>query len=114
MEFPEPAWVKAQTLERHRRELEAEEAEYEERLAAARRKEAAMKKKAKAKVNKKPVCLIMFMDFKSSSTKIYFPYRNYLTMYQKLKTQEMTPSYQRTLVLTRRALATIFHQPCVL
>lgn len=45
----------AQTVERHRRQLEAEEAEYEERLGAARKKEATMKKMAKARVTKKPV-----------------------------------------------------------
>lgn len=45
----------AQTMERHKRELEADEAEYEERLAAARKKEATMKKMAKARVHKKPV-----------------------------------------------------------
>lgn len=53
--IPEPDWVIAQTMERQRRELEAEDAEYEERLAAARRKEAAARKMAKARVHKKPV-----------------------------------------------------------
>jgi chromosome transmission fidelity protein 1 len=42
-------------MERYRRELEAEDAEYEERLAIARKKEASMKKMAKARVTKKPV-----------------------------------------------------------
>lgn len=51
----EPDWVIAQTMERHRRELEAEEVRYEERLAAARRKETSMKRLAKARVTKKPV-----------------------------------------------------------
>jgi hypothetical protein len=51
----EPDWVIAQTMERHRRELEAEEVRYEERLATARRKEASMKRLAKARVTKKPV-----------------------------------------------------------
>ncbi|KIM88996.1 hypothetical protein PILCRDRAFT_812883 [Piloderma croceum F 1598] len=49
-----PDWVIAQTMERHRRELEAGEAEYEERLASARKKEASLKKMAKARVTKKP------------------------------------------------------------
>jgi chromosome transmission fidelity protein 1 len=53
--MPDPGWVIAQTMERHRRELEAEEAEYEERLASARKKEASLKKMAKARVTKKPV-----------------------------------------------------------
>jgi chromosome transmission fidelity protein 1 len=53
--IPEPDWVIAQTIERHRRELEADDAEYEERLATARKKEASMKKIAKARVTKKPV-----------------------------------------------------------
>jgi chromosome transmission fidelity protein 1 len=42
-------------MERHRRELEAEEARYTECLTAARKKEASMKKMAKARVTKKPV-----------------------------------------------------------
>lgn len=41
-------------MDRQRRELEADEREYEERLADARKKEAAMKK-ARARVTKKPV-----------------------------------------------------------
>lgn len=44
-------------MQRRRRELEGEEAEYEERLGAARKKEAAMKHMAKARVIKKPVRL---------------------------------------------------------
>lgn len=43
-------------MKRQRRELAAEEAEYEQRLATARRKEASMKKMAKSRVIKKPVC----------------------------------------------------------
>jgi chromosome transmission fidelity protein 1 len=50
----EPDWVMVQTVERYRRELEANDAEYEARLTAARNKEAAMKKMAKARVHKKP------------------------------------------------------------
>lgn len=56
--FTEPDWVITQTIERHRRQLEIIEAEYEARLTAARKKEAAIKKMAKAKVHKKPVRLI--------------------------------------------------------
>lgn len=44
-------------MERHRRELEAEEAAYEDRLSAARKKEALMKKISNARVIKKPVCV---------------------------------------------------------
>jgi chromosome transmission fidelity protein 1 len=52
-----PNWVAAQTIERHRRQLEADEAEYEEHLATARKREATIKKMAKARVIKKPVCI---------------------------------------------------------
>ena len=48
-------WVLAQTLDRKRRELEAEELEYAERLEKARRKEEALKKAARARVRKKLV-----------------------------------------------------------
>ncbi|KIJ54966.1 hypothetical protein M422DRAFT_241049 [Sphaerobolus stellatus SS14] len=51
----DPDWVHEQTLESHRRALEAEEAELEERLAAARMKEEALRRKAKARVvHKRP------------------------------------------------------------
>jgi hypothetical protein len=46
-------------MERLRRELEAEEAEYEQHLADARKKEATLKKMAKARVTKKPVCAFL-------------------------------------------------------
>ncbi|KAH9949242.1 DNA repair helicase [Amylocystis lapponica] len=49
-----PDWVLAQTVDRRRRELEAEEREYAERLSAARKKEAAMRKLANARVRKRP------------------------------------------------------------
>lgn len=45
-------WVSMQTRDRLRRELEAEESEYEQRLAEARRKEAQLKNKGR--VLKKP------------------------------------------------------------
>lgn len=45
-------WVSTQTRDRLRRQLEAEEAEYSQRLASARRKESLMK--SKARVLKKP------------------------------------------------------------
>ncbi|KAI0688447.1 DNA repair helicase [Cytidiella melzeri] len=50
---PETDWVLAQTLERKRRELEAEERDYAERLAQARRKEAAIRQAARARIRKK-------------------------------------------------------------
>ena len=48
-------WVIEQTLERVRRDLEADELEYEERLAQARKREEATRRAAKAKVTKKIV-----------------------------------------------------------
>jgi chromosome transmission fidelity protein 1 len=48
-------WVIEQTLERARRDLEADELEYEERLAQARKREEAIRRAAKAKVTKKIV-----------------------------------------------------------
>ena len=50
-------WVLAQTLERKRRQLEAEEMEYAERLAQARKREAIMRRAAKARVRKRMVRL---------------------------------------------------------
>ncbi|KAI0937761.1 hypothetical protein AcW1_003835 [Taiwanofungus camphoratus] len=49
-----PDWVLAQTLDRRRRELEADEREHSERLAKARKKEAAMRKLANSRVRKRP------------------------------------------------------------
>ncbi|KAJ7264002.1 DNA repair helicase [Mycena haematopus] len=46
-------WVLAQTRERRARELEAEEQEYERRLAEARKKEEAMRRMARSRVHKK-------------------------------------------------------------
>jgi chromosome transmission fidelity protein 1 len=48
-------WVAAQTLDRQRRELETEEAEYRERLLRARRREEAMKRIASGRVAKRQV-----------------------------------------------------------
>lgn len=45
----------AQTRDRRKRELEADEREYEERLANARKRELTMKKRAQARVTKKHV-----------------------------------------------------------
>jgi len=50
-----PDWVIDQTRERLRRELEADEREYEVRLEEARKREAAMKKMAAARVIKRKV-----------------------------------------------------------
>ncbi|KII90522.1 hypothetical protein PLICRDRAFT_697066 [Plicaturopsis crispa FD-325 SS-3] len=47
-------WVVAQTVDRHRRALEAEELEYEARLAEARKREALLKRVAKGRVTKRP------------------------------------------------------------
>ena len=48
-------WVLAQTLDRKRQQLEAEEMEYAERLAQARKREVIMRHAAKGRVRKKPV-----------------------------------------------------------
>lgn len=48
-------WVLAQTIDRKRRQLEAEEMEYAERLAKARQKEEIMRKAARGRVRKKLV-----------------------------------------------------------
>ncbi|KAI0827672.1 DNA repair helicase [Trametes gibbosa] len=49
-----PDWVTAQTIERRRRELEAEELEYATRLATARKREAQLRRMARGHVRKKP------------------------------------------------------------
>ncbi|KAJ7600649.1 helicase C-terminal domain-containing protein [Mycena floridula] len=49
----EKDWVTLQTIQRYREELEADERESAERLVQARKRELAMRKKAKARVNKK-------------------------------------------------------------
>ncbi|KAI1785288.1 DNA repair helicase [Ganoderma leucocontextum] len=46
-------WVLAQTIERRRRQLEAEDLEYAERLATARKREAQLRKLSRAHVRKK-------------------------------------------------------------
>ena len=51
-----PEWVVSQTRDRLRRELEADEQEYEERLAAARKREEAQRRKFFARNLKKQVC----------------------------------------------------------
>ena len=51
-------WVIEQTLERARRDLEADELEYEERLAQARKREEVIRRAAKAKVTKKFVSVL--------------------------------------------------------
>ncbi|KAI0057841.1 DNA repair helicase [Artomyces pyxidatus] len=48
-----PDWVIAQTQDRLRRELDADEQEYEERLAKARKREEALKKMSAARVRKR-------------------------------------------------------------
>jgi chromosome transmission fidelity protein 1 len=55
-ESPAPEWVIAQTRDRLRRELEADEAEYEERLAAARKREETLRRKFFARNVKRQVC----------------------------------------------------------
>jgi len=49
-------WVAAQALSRRRRELEAEEVEYRERLLRARRREEAMDRIASGRAVKRQVC----------------------------------------------------------
>jgi chromosome transmission fidelity protein 1 len=53
-------WVIEQTLERVRREMEADEREYEERLAKARKREELMRRAAKGRAVKRQVsmCLV--------------------------------------------------------
>ena len=48
-------WVIEQTLQRVRRDLEASEQEYEERLVKARRREEALRRAAKGRVTKRLV-----------------------------------------------------------
>ncbi|KAI0764365.1 DNA repair helicase [Trametes elegans] len=48
-----PDWVMAQTIERRRRELEAEDQEYASRLAAARKREAQLRRVTRGHVRKK-------------------------------------------------------------
>jgi hypothetical protein len=50
-----PSWVAAQALDIRKRELEAEDKEYEERLAKARKTEAHFRMLARARVTKKQV-----------------------------------------------------------
>ncbi|RDX47561.1 DNA repair helicase [Lentinus brumalis] len=49
-----PDWVLAQTIDRRRRQLEAEEIEYAQRLADARKREAQLRRLARGHVRKKP------------------------------------------------------------
>ncbi len=55
-------WVVEQTLERVRRELEADEQEYETRLAQARKREEIMRRAAKGRVTKRLVSTVQFLD----------------------------------------------------
>lgn len=56
-------WVVEQTLERVRRELEADEQEYETRLAQARKREEIMRRAAKGRVTKRLVSTpFQFLD----------------------------------------------------
>lgn len=52
---PEPSWVAAQALDIRKRELEAEEQAYEQRLAKARKTEAQLRMLSRARVTKKQV-----------------------------------------------------------
>ena len=63
-------WVLAQTLDRKRRQLEADEMEYAEKLARARQKELIMRKAAKARVRKKVVSLLSTHLILCSPTRI--------------------------------------------
>ncbi|KAJ3002330.1 hypothetical protein NUW54_g5905 [Trametes sanguinea] len=54
-----PDWVVAQTVERRRRELEAAELEYASRLAAARKREAQLRRVMRGHVRKKQVKIIV-------------------------------------------------------
>lgn len=86
-------WVVQQTQERHRRELEAEEMEYEQRLAAARKKEAEMKRMANARVHKRPVsiprCAVV-------SYWLILGYRNWTKTRRMLTMMGTTDSYPMT------------------
>lgn len=55
-------WVVEQTIERVRRELEADEEEYEMRLAQARKREEIMRRAAKGRVTKRLVSFSLFND----------------------------------------------------
>lgn len=57
----EPVWVLEQTKERLKRELEAEEKELEEQLMKARKREAAAKRAALARVRKRPASVPLFV-----------------------------------------------------
>lgn len=50
-----PAWVSAQAAQIRQRELEAQDREYEEKLAKARRAEARLRTMANARVTKRQV-----------------------------------------------------------
>ncbi|KAI0333315.1 DNA repair helicase [Cubamyces sp. BRFM 1775] len=61
-----PDWVVAQTIERRRRELEAEELEYASRLADARKREAQLRKLTRGHIRKKPRLMVDDHDSDSS------------------------------------------------
>ena len=56
-----PEWVISQTRDRLRRELEADEREYEERLAAARKREEIQRRKFFARSVKRQVCCLCLL-----------------------------------------------------
>lgn len=53
--LPALDWVTQQSIDRKRRELEAEDAEYAERLAKARQREELLRRAARARVRKRMV-----------------------------------------------------------
>lgn len=60
-------WVATQALSRRRRELEAEEAEYLERLLRARRREETMKRIASGRVVKRQVRSLALENYRKDS-----------------------------------------------
>jgi hypothetical protein len=61
-------WVVQQTLARLRRELEAEDKEFQGKLAEARKREESWKRAKKGRVVKRPVSRLMLIDINSYST----------------------------------------------
>lgn len=86
-------WVIAQTIERMRRDLEADERAYEERLAEARQREEVMRRMAKARVVKKAVCSDIFPLVGHILNGIST--RNTLTTQTWMKTQKTMISFFR-------------------
>ncbi|KAE9405765.1 DNA repair helicase, partial [Gymnopus androsaceus JB14] len=84
-------WVSTQTRDRLRRQLEAEETEYSQRLASARRKESLMKSKArvlkKPKLDENPVYMnshTQEVEIEPTCTKIYYASRTHSQLTQVL------------------------------